>query len=106
MAFPKSLTRTAGICLLFLALTSSGCSTIGEMIAKEMLYSRERSEDDAFCTKRCAALKGDDYVRCHKLCVSDERERRREMKAQAQWDKDRSQSEKSVLDEARRIRQK
>jgi hypothetical protein len=91
----------AAICLLLLALTLSGCGTIGGIIAESILSSHERAEDDSFCTKRCADLKGDDHTRCHRLCISEERDRRSEIKDRGE--RDRKEMEKRLADEALKI---
>jgi hypothetical protein len=82
----------------------SGRGTIGGMIVGSVLSSHERREDDAFCTKRCADLKGKDYVRCHELCMWEEQRKRSETKAQ--WEKDQKELEKRLADERLKIPQK
>jgi hypothetical protein len=91
-------------CMLMIALTSSGCGTIGGIVAGNIVSNRERAEDDRFCEKRCADLKGDDYTRCHRLCISDERDRRSGIKDRGE--RDRKAMEKLLADDARKTRSK
>ena len=96
--------RAAVICLLLLALTLSGCGTIGGIIVGSIVSSHERAEDDSFCTKRCADLKGDDNIRSHRLCMSEERDRRSEIKDRGE--RHRKEMEKRLADEALEIPRK
>jgi hypothetical protein len=89
---------------ILLALTVSSCGTIGEMIVGGLLSSHERAEDDRFCTRHCADLKGDDYTRCHRLCMSEERDRRSEIKDRGE--RVRKELEKRLAEEARAMRRK
>jgi hypothetical protein len=82
----------------------SGCGTIGGIVIGSIVSSHERAEDDRFCEKRCADLKGDDYTRCHRLCISEERERRSEIKNRGE--RDRKEIEKRLAEEALRTRSK
>jgi hypothetical protein len=92
-------TRATVVCLL--ALTLSGCGTIGWIVAGNIISSNERAEDDRFCEKRCADLKGDDYTR-YRLCMSEERDRR----IKDRGERDRKEMEKRLAEEALRTRSK
>ena len=65
-----------------------------------IVSGHERAEDDSLCTKRCADLKGDDHTRCYRLCMSQERDRRRDTKAQLEWNRKEGEIEKRLADEA------
>ena len=104
MLWAAYASRATAICLLFLAVTSSGCGTIGGIIVGCLVSSHERSEDDTFCAKRGSDLKGDDYTRCHGLCMTEVRERRSKIKARE--DGDLTEIEKRVAEEAVRTRSK
>ena len=100
MVWPAFSNRATVSCLLLLALTLSGCGTIGGTIVGSLVSSHERAEDDRFCAKRCADLKGDDYTRCHGLCISEERDRRSGIKDRGE--RNRKEMEKLLAEEARK----
>lgn len=104
MRWSECSTRVAGFCGLVLVLTLSGCGAIGGIIVGSVPSSHERREDDSFCTKRCTDLKGNDYVQCHKLCMSEQERWRSEKKAQ--WESDRKEWDRRLADEQLKIPQK
>ena len=87
MLWTECLIRVAGVCLLLLALTVSGCSTIAGGILQSIVTSNERKEINSFCEKRCSELKGNDYRKCRDACVYEEEKRRSEKKAQEEADR-------------------
>jgi len=98
MLWPAYSTRATVYCSVLLALTMSGCGTIGGIVAGNIISNHERAEDDRFCEKRCSDLKGDDHTRCHRLCISEERDRR----LMDRGERDRKEMEKLLAEEARK----